>query len=334
MISLYKRIVFSALFIACLYNYGWAQDAHLSQYEASPQHLNPAMTGMFEGDFRFNVHYRNQWSNLITKPFVTSAMSFDMPYKKAKLGAFVLNNRAGAGNYNVLNFVVSGAYDYSFKNHPSNHISGGIQLGVIQKSVNMANLYFDTQYSAANGGGFDPNQSNGENFSNVSIWLPELNLGMLYYYSRPDARINPFLGFSVHHITEPNESFFTAENKLPRRYVLHGGIKLNVNERIQISTHLLGMQQTNVKETTASLLLYYYFRDSDTYLLLGGTGRRNDAFIMNTGLKYGSFTYRVSYDINTSTLQRITNGRGGFELSIVYIIKKVDANPIKPCPRL
>ncbi len=334
MINFYKRIVLLLFLLSFATKYAGAQDAHLSQYEASPMYLNPAMTGMFEGDYRFNVHYRNQWPNLVTKPFVTTAMSFDMPYKKVKIGAFVLNSRAGAGSYNVLNIVFSAAYDYSFKNYPNNHVAGGIQVGAIQKSVNMNNLYFDNQYSNNNGGSFDPTMSSGENYSSTNILLPEANIGMLYNYSNPESRINPFLGFSVLHLTQPNESFYGGENKLPRRYILHGGVKININERFQLGTHILSMQQTNAKELTISLLGYYYFRDSDTYLLLGATFRKNDASIINTGLKYGNFTYRISYDVNTSALQTITNGRGGFELSIVYIMKKINANPLKSCPRL
>lgn len=312
----------------------YGQDLHLSQYESSPQYLNPAMTGMFSGDFRINLHHRNQWRSIATKPFTTSALSFDKPLKKVKVGAFLLNNRAGAGSYNVLNFVLSAAYDYSLKNHPDHHVAGGVQLGVIHKSVNMEKLYFSTQYNSTNGGSFNSDLPSGEVFSNTSIVLPESNVGLMYFYSNTEKRINPFIGFSAFHLSEPNESFFGIENKLPRRYLIHAGTKINISEKLQFVFHSLAMQQTNDKEIVNTWLAHYYLQSSDVFLLYGATYRNKDAAIVHLGLKYKGFAYRVSYDINTSTLNAVSNGKGGFELSVVYIMKKPIPVPVLDCPRL
>lgn len=325
---------FSAPAICLLPLSFYAQDLHLSQYESSPQYLNPAMTGMFSGDFRINAHHRSQWRSIATKPFNTSTISFDMPYKKIKAGAFILNNRAGAGSYNVLHFVLSAAYDHSFKKNPYHHIAAGAQLGVIHKSVNMDKLYFSTQYNSSNGGSFDTDLSSGETFSNASIILPESNAGLMYFYSNVQKRINPFIGFSAFHLTEPNESFFGVENKLPRRYLFHAGTRININEKIHFLVHSLAMQQTNDREIVNSLLVNYYFNSSDVFLLAGTTYRNKDAVIAHLGINYGNYTYRFSYDINTSTLSAISNGKGGFELSVVYIMKKPVPNPVIACPRL
>ncbi len=313
---------------------GFSQDLHLSQFESSPQYLNPAMTGMFNGDYRINAHHRSQWRSIASKPFTTSALSFDMPLKKMKVGAFVLNNRAGAGGYNVLNFVLSGAYDFAFKKNPHHHISAGAQIGVIHKSVNMEKLYFQTQYNSSNGGSFNTDLPSGEIFTNASIVLPESNIGLLYYFSNTQKRINPFLGFSVFHLTEPNESFFNVYNKLPRRYLAHAGLKININEKLQFLVHSLAMKQANDVEIINSFLVNYYLKPSDVFLLAGTTYRSKDAAIAHLGLKYGNYTYRFSYDINTSALNAISNGKGGFELSVVYIMKKQIPNPVVACPRI
>lgn len=311
-----------------------SQDLHLSQYESSPQYLNPAMTGMFDGDYRIIAHHRSQWRTIATKPFNSSLVSLDLPYKKIKTGVFILNNRAGAGNYNVLNVVFSAAADYAIKKAPDHHLSGGLQAGIIHKSINMDKLYFSTQYNSNNGGSFNTDLSSGENFSNASIILPEINAGFLYYYANAGKRMNPFIGAAVFHLTEPNETFFGVLNKLPRRYVLHGGLKLNLSEKLYLLYHSLAMQQTNDREVVNTLLLNYYLQNSDIFLLLGSTYRNKDAVIAHAGLKYGNFTYRLSYDINTSTLNAISNGKGGIELSVAYIMKKPIPNPVVTCPRL
>ena len=328
-----------------------AQDFHLSQYDASPMYLNPSMTGLFSGYYRVHAHYRNQWSS-VASPFTTTSVAFDMPYhnlrvttrsggKKIAIGGIILNNRAGTGNYNVLNFSLSAAYDLSFTQSKDHHISIGPQIGFIHKSVNIDKLLFHNQYTYTNSNGFDPGLPNGEMFDNASIILPDINAGIIYYYASDMSVINPFLGFSVFHLTEPNETFYSNENKLPRRYTGHGGIKINLTPVIQITPQILIMNQQNANEKTLSFNGSYYLKAQDAWVYAGIDYRSfqfrefsvNDAFISMAGLKYKRYEYRISYDINTSSLKSVSRGRGGFELSITYIAEKLKKNQYS-CPRL
>ena len=59
-----------------------AQDAHLSMYDAAPLFLNPAMTGVFQGDWRVHGQYRTQWKAVNFKPYNSALISFDKNYKK------------------------------------------------------------------------------------------------------------------------------------------------------------------------------------------------------------------------------------------------------------
>jgi type IX secretion system PorP/SprF family membrane protein len=312
-----------------------AQDFHLSQYDAAALNLNPGMTGMFNGYYRIHGHYRTQWSSVATQPFQTSLVSFDIPVKKWGLGAQVMDNRAGAGNFNVFSFHVSGAYDIALDDAARHHISLGVQGGIIHKSVDLDKLVFHNQYTTANGGGFDNTVSSGENLSgSVSTLLPDVNAGFVYYYGSEQSRFNPFVGFSAFHLTQPKETFFSNDNKLPMRYVAHGGFRFAINETVQLVPKALYMKQVNAQELTTSLILHYYLKGSDAYILFGPTWRKKDAAIIEGGLKYGKYTCKISYDINTSTLNPSTNGRGGFEVSLTYIPKKQKPNPIPNCPRL
>lgn len=311
-----------------------AQDFHLSQYDAAALNLNPAMTGMFKGDLRLHAHYRNQWSAIATKPFTTMLIAGDKRFNKWSVGAQVANFRAGIGNYNDFEFQVSAARDFKLSKNNNHHLSVGLQGGIFQKSVDFTKLTFGIQYTPYNGGGFDQTIASGENVSGNTILKGDFNAGLMYYYGKESALINPFAGVAVFHINQPSESFFNANNKLPMRWIAHGGFKLNLNERIQFMAKSFYMGEKNARELTYSLDMHYYLKDSDAYILFGPTFRNKDAAVIMGGLKLGSFTYRLSYDINTSSLQPATNGRGGFELSITYISKKVDPNPIKTCPRL
>ena len=79
-----------------------AQDTHLSMYDAAPLFLNPAMTGVFKGDWRLHAQYRTQWKAVNFKPYNTALISLDFPVKKWGFGIQLSNYRAGIGNFNVL----------------------------------------------------------------------------------------------------------------------------------------------------------------------------------------------------------------------------------------
>ena len=114
-----KKLLFLAFF--GLGSFGsQAQDAHLSMYDAAPMFLNPAMTGVFQGDWRLHAQYRTQWKSVNYKPYTTALISFDAPVRKWGFGGQVSNFRAGLGNYNALQGTVSIAYTTSIdksKNH-------------------------------------------------------------------------------------------------------------------------------------------------------------------------------------------------------------------------
>ena len=62
-----------------------AQDPHFTQYFASPLTLNPALTGLTQGDLRLAANYRSQWSSVSSNPYVTGTISFDMAAMKGTL---------------------------------------------------------------------------------------------------------------------------------------------------------------------------------------------------------------------------------------------------------
>nr|MDQ3048755.1 type IX secretion system membrane protein PorP/SprF [Bacteroidota bacterium] len=236
--------------------------------------------------------------------------------------------------YNVFNALLSVGYDVVFDKAKNHHLALGVQGGIKQKSINPNKLTFGNQYTYANEGSFDSGIDNGEAFSNTSFIIPGVNAGLLYYYAKENSRLNPFVGFSAFNLTQPTETFYSTDNKLPIRYYAHGGVKINVSEKIQLLPKVIYMSQTNAQEVTATLLLHYFMKGSDTYLIFGPTYRNKDAAILELGLKKGNYIARVSYDVNTSSLKQASNNRGGFEISLTYIARRNKPNPLANCPRL
>jgi type IX secretion system PorP/SprF family membrane protein len=309
-----------------------AQDFHLSQTGTAPLHTNPARTGKTDGTFRAHGHYRSQWSSLTPNPFNTSIFSFEMPFDRFGAGLYIRSSRAGEGNFGIFNMMLSGSYDQKLNEEGTHRLSLGVQGGFMQKSVDPQQLRFESQYTTRNGGSFDPSLSSGESFQRTSFTVPDLNAGLLYYHSRESSRFQPFLGATVSHILEPEESFFQASNSLPMRYLFHGGTRINLSKEFQLLAKGMSMYQTNDREHRVGLLAHYLL-ENGAYLIFGPNWRSRDAVIVETGVEYESYQVRVSYDINTSRLRPATNGRGGFEISFIYTGYPPEPDPVDQCPR-
>src|SRR5204862_4936964 len=93
------------------------QDAHFSQWLNTPLTLNPAMTGVFNGKFRFSNDYRSQWSG-ITKAYSDIHVSADLPVAKALLrngqffgvGFLLMQTRSGSDLFRQTIFQGSLSY--------------------------------------------------------------------------------------------------------------------------------------------------------------------------------------------------------------------------------
>lgn len=331
---MYKNLlIFIAVFVLALQ--GRAQDAHLSMYDAAPMFLNPALTGVVDADFRLHGQYRTQWKSVNFKPYSTYLLSFDMPFKKWGFGIQLREFRAGKGNYNSFQGVVSASYNTAVDKHKSHMLSFGIQAGAVQKSIEYPLLSFDNQYSYANGGYFDENVASGEDFDARSVYLPSVNAGLMYYYAKQNSRLNPFIGVSAFNLVRAKESFQGLDNRRPMRFYAHVGTRINITETFYLIPKILYMQQRKFNEQTFALDAGYYLKNSGLYILGGIIYRNKDAAIISVGGKLNRFTLKLAYDINVSKLSTVSTGRGGFEISLTYIHKKrEDKGFEKICPRL
>ena len=114
-----------------------AQDYHLSQYDAAPQYMNPALTGMYFNvkgiDYRITSDYRSQWRSLVRKPFVTASIGYDQKYRERfGVGGYVINSKAGTLGYYTFNAMLSAAYKIINNADNKHHLSVGLQMGLMQ----------------------------------------------------------------------------------------------------------------------------------------------------------------------------------------------------------
>jgi type IX secretion system PorP/SprF family membrane protein len=301
-----------------------AQDFHLAQYDAFPLYLNPALTGNYSGediDFRMNAVYRSQWRSLVKKPFTTYGISYDQPYKKFGIGAFVLNNRAGIAKFNTLNFQVSGSYSVTDQKRSPHLIHVGLQLGLFYKSFNPNNVLFESQYDNSTGS-LNPDIASGENFDRTSLVKFDANIGVFYKLKQRFKKYVPFAGFSIMHLSKPSESFSADKNRVPMRFVVNAGCDFRVNDKLKLTPTILYMNQAKASDFIIGAIGYYRVGDRSD-VIFGVNYRVKDALIFQVGIKQNEqHTFRISYDINTSYLHTYTGSRGAIEFSLVLTGKK------------
>ena len=129
-------------------NFAFAQDIHYSQFNASPQNLNPAQTGLFDGDWRFVGNFRSQWS-VIPVPYRTFSIATDTRLKTKlendvpAVGLIINTDKSGDSKFTTTQIFASGAYIKKLNKDSTHFVSVGIQPGVTSKSFNLAALTFE-----------------------------------------------------------------------------------------------------------------------------------------------------------------------------------------------
>jgi type IX secretion system PorP/SprF family membrane protein len=305
------KLVLLAMIVARL---SFAQDAHLSQYDAMPMMINPANTAMGDVDeMRIGLQYRSQWASMGNN-FLTTAATFELPYgDRFGFGASILAYNA-ADVFSTLNFLVSGSYLISDPSQRNWRLSTGLQIGFLYNRINMNELLFENQFDGQN---FDPDLPSGEFLERRSTFAPDANIGIVYENTNDRKKINPHAGFSLYHVTRPNEHFTGERSKKPLRYVGHIGARINLSRDFYIDPRILYMRQRNAQEIMFGAMANVELRQPYA-LVFGAFYRNKDAAIIHAGVQHNKNVYRISYDVNTSGLSDATNNRGAIEISVLY----------------
>ncbi|HHM21160.1 MAG TPA: type IX secretion system membrane protein PorP/SprF, partial [Bacteroidetes bacterium] len=185
-----NKILFAVLFATTIVWQAQAQDPQLVQFYASPLQLNPAMTGVFPGQWRAVANYRQQWNSILnTRPFRTISASFDMKQPVGRndffsLGLTTLRDEAGKSSYTRTSVDLSLAYlkqlDGSRYRSYDQFLVGGVQAGLGQHSITSGDLWFSSQFDTGLEQ-IDHSLPSGEMLNNSSDLYLNINAGLLWY---------------------------------------------------------------------------------------------------------------------------------------------------------
>ena len=333
-----------------------AQDPHFSQFYNAPLDLNPALTGIFDGQYRLGINYRDQWSSALSStPFRTMQASADIRYHVVNedffsIGFKLMRDVAGEGNYSQTMAHFSGSFmkqltGVGYGGGSDQFLILGAQVGAGQNSLEWGRLWFGRQYDVSNEV-IDFSAPTGEpdvigNSGTTGYYL-DASVGLVWY-AVFDENNSIYAGLAMKHLNTPNISLVPGlSSKLYRRYVAHAGGELSLNYEISLLPSVMFTKQGPYWQTNVGSSFRYEHQDWREIALRIGAwtrlsnrfeGLANDAVIASVVFEMETWTAGLSYDITTSSFSAANNSRGAFEFSLNYIFPTTAYKFNVNCPK-
>ena len=301
------KLLFIIIITVLIKGQAFSQDSHFSQFYANPLYLNPAFAGSKICP-RAIINYRNQWPS-ISGTFVTYNASYDQYFDAISGGVGLLMNNDRAGEGTISTTQVSGLYAYTTDVAKKFSVKAGFQATYFWKKLDWSKLTFGDQIDPKYGFIYNTQEQQPDKLTKSAT---DFSAGALVFSE------NFYFGFAAHHLTEPDEGFY-SQSKLPRKYTAHLGAIFKLDNQNSgrtkdadaptISPNILFQKQQDFQQLNYGL----YF---NRFPVVGGLWFRQsigaasnpDALIILIGLQTDNMQFGYSYDI---TISKLTNASGG-----------------------
>ncbi len=319
-------------FLLLVQNKASAQDPQFSQYYAAPIYLNPALTGINQIG-RAGINYRNQWPS-IPANFITYSFYLDYNFQDYNSSVGLIVNTDKEGIAGLRSTSVGLAYAYEVRLNYFWTFRPAIQVDYFWRDLNFDKLTFGDQFD--NTGQVRDFTSEQFNTGFQTRFL-DFSAGGIFYNEQV------WLGFSMHHIAEPNQSIVGEDSPLERKISVHGGYRIpfamlspriaarNISKERSITPTFNYKAQGDFDQldlgvylTLEPVLFGVWYRGVPIKQLEGTPN--NESIIVMAGINMGATTVGYSFDYTISDLG-IGSG-GAHELSIIYRFSLED--PSKP----
>lgn len=310
----------------------YAQDPHFSQFFYSPLTINPANTGIFNGDIRASSIYRMQWFT-ITNPYKTASVAVDAPIFKKKMrgndffaaGINFINDNQGTVNLKTSSYNGLLSYTKFLGGKKLHYLTFGYEIGYNIKSVSLGSIKYDSQYDP-NTGTYNAAYGIAEQAGGSAAFL-DMSTGLVWNFNT-DRKFRSSLGFSLHHFTSPDVTIIGKNDKLLKKYSFQWNVayKLGTNSNAVLQPNLLVSKQGASLLVIGGTSVKYLLQERSRYtgfhgersMAIGVFYRYLDAAFVNLRLDYEDFAFAIAYDINISGLTPVSKSIGGFEIMLQY----------------
>lgn len=334
----FKWLIIVFLVLTCLSLS--AQDEHFSQFYAIPIHMNPALTGAYNGTYRISAIYRDQWNNAIESPYKTFAAGGDtsIDFKigrqrkpdKIGVGLFFINDKVTEFQSNNNKLAAYAAYHKRLSEKRPSFLGAGLQIGILQHNINYDNLTFEDQFDQID----RYNGQTSENLPPNNFGTFDISLGLNYSVQMEKSTF--YLGAAIQHINEPTYSFFSKltlpnptidiSQKLEKKTILHFSMDRQLNYSMQFQPRVIYQKQGIHNQIDLGSNVEYTFKERENALIVGLwltllsdlDGFHAENITPLIGLRKGRFIFGFSYDVHLRDVASSTFGYNTFEFSIRF----------------
>jgi type IX secretion system PorP/SprF family membrane protein len=313
--------------ILCFCQNAIAQDIHFSQFPEISTLRNPALTGIFSGDFKIGMDYRNQWSAVSSNPYNTFALAGETRILVDRnagdylsFGLDITYDKAGSIGFTSTEIYPALCFNKSMEDEHNTYLSIGMTGGYFNRSVDMSKMTFTSQYQY---GGFAPGNGSGENVPFNSLHNYDLGTGVSINSSFDlEGVTNYYIGAALYHLNHPTEVFYGSDNlvKLPLKWEFNTGFHVNIGRQFGLTFHGNYSLQDPYSEAIFGGLLSWHNSPiaypSNFTFSLGCYVRYNDAVIPTVKLDFSNVSIGVSYDATNSQLGTSVPGTGATEFTL------------------
>jgi type IX secretion system PorP/SprF family membrane protein len=301
-----------------------AQDIHFSQFYENAILRNPGLTGIFSGDYKAGINYRNQWSS-ISAPFQTVLASVETRISinedvadYLSLGLTATYDKAGSINFNSMQVYPAINYNKALEDEHMSYLSAGFTAGYVQRSLDPTKMTFSSQYM---NGSFNGGAPTNENITNTKLSYLDVGAGVSFKLGEFN-RLNYYIGAAAFHVNRPKAAFGESQSftRVDMKWNGNLGVHYQINEHAGITTHFNYSRQGKNQEIIGGALVSWRKVDptqqTQFVIYAGLFARYKDALIPTLKLDYQKYSFTLSYDMNTSPLKTASNGAGGMEFSV------------------
>ena len=292
----------------------YGQDVRFSQYFVLNSWMNPGLSGQYDGKYRLSAIYRDQWRGELDESIASFGFGadtqFDVKKKrqysdKVSIGLLLLNDRSRINDFNSNHISLNGAFHKLLNKQRNQFLSFGVSLGISQFGFNYNDVIFEDQFNGIDG----YTRPTSELYPPNSLAVGDLSAGLVYT-TEAGEKATLQIGGSVHHLNQPNKSFFdqiddvnlsfNSTDALPARVGAFVMCALETSKTGQLTPRVMWSKQHTVQEFHA-----------------GATFRQLFYGTVNTALHLGAFA-SVADDLESTHLNSVT-GLVGFEVTNMII---------------
>lgn len=318
-----KKYILIILFLIVLLAGLNAQSYHFSQFFSTPLLINPANTGYIEGPYRLATNFKSQ-GMIGGSPYFTGYLSADISLMrnrlaegdKAGVGMYIMNDQSLSGAFQTNSVGFSAAYNIILDEDGYYSLGVGLQGTYYERKIDYTRLSFESQFTPQ---GYVPGSSIGESLpsSNMKKRYVDANAGIMYHANLENEAF--FAGFAIYNTMKHKENILAEQFKMPTRYTLQAGGRLDVSATGSFYFSLISMLQSKATETTAGIAYGILLsEDAKKEVDFGMWYRNKDALIPYIGYQTNGFQIGFTFDYTVSAGKTAAQVRNGYELTLLY----------------